>query len=152
MLDATWASMTILNTVGYSESTITDFSRELNNVNSKRPAAQRGGCGRCRPRHGLHGRADLRAAAALRPCDSAGDCDGAANDAGKSWATRARGPGSNAAAAAASGGANGRTRGRTRAYAHVFVRAAHVTSRRRPRRATETSAMVPMAAATTPET
>ena len=33
--------MTILNTVGYSESTITDFSRELNNVNSKRPAAQR---------------------------------------------------------------------------------------------------------------
>ena len=33
-----WSGLTILNTVGYSESTITDFSRELNNTNSRRPA------------------------------------------------------------------------------------------------------------------
>ena len=51
-------------------------------------------------------------------CDGAGACDGAANDAGKSCTTRARGPGSDAAAAAASGSANGRTCGRTHAHAH----------------------------------
>ena len=32
-MNLVWNGLTILNTVGYSESTITDFSRELNNTN-----------------------------------------------------------------------------------------------------------------------
>ena len=44
-------------------------------------------------------------------CDDAGACIDAANDASQSWATRARGLGSRAAAAAASDSANGPARG-----------------------------------------
>ena len=32
-----WSSMSILNTVGYAEDTITQYARELNNVNARRP-------------------------------------------------------------------------------------------------------------------
>ena len=36
-MDFTWNDTNILNTVGYSESTITDYARELNNINTRRP-------------------------------------------------------------------------------------------------------------------
>ena len=73
----------------------------------------------------LHGR---RSGARRRRSNSAGACDGAAKDAGKSWATRARGPSSTVAAAAASGGANGHTCGLACAHARIFARAAHLAS------------------------
>lgn len=40
-MNLTWTSLTILNTVGHVESTITDYARELNNTNSRRPPASR---------------------------------------------------------------------------------------------------------------
>ena len=36
-LNLIWSQMSILNTVGYKASTITDYARELNNANSRRP-------------------------------------------------------------------------------------------------------------------
>ena len=39
-LNLEWSGMSIMNTVGYSESTMSDFARELNNANGRRPHAQ----------------------------------------------------------------------------------------------------------------
>ena len=81
-----------------------------------------------RPYHGVHDAASTagRVGARQRRCDSAGACDSAANDAGQSWPPRARGPGSDTAAAAASRGANGRTWPHARARTHIRARRSHL--------------------------
>ena len=102
-----------------------------------------------RPLHPLH-----PADRPPQPASSA-RCDGAAaalrpaatrqTRRGELWATRARGPGSAAAAAAASGRATA-VHAATRTHTRRFLRAAR-TSRERPRRVPEWSAVAAMAAA-----